>query len=95
MDQRSEGSIELDHHVGTLEADGVGDLVAVNRDGDDGGVNQADFNVGIVGLVGDGLAGLGAGASLDALDNQRHFLFGEGFVAVFAAVADGGSVALD
>ena len=41
------------------------------------------------------MASLGAGAGLDALDDEGHFLFGEGLVAVLAAIADGRGATFD
>lgn len=89
MDERGEGGIELKDDVGAFEPDGVADFITVDCNRDNGGVNQADFDVRVVGFIGDFFAGLLAGAILNALDDERHFLLGEGFVATLAAVADG------
>ena len=39
MDQRSKGGIELNNHIGTLEADRIADFISVDCDANDCGVN--------------------------------------------------------
>lgn len=95
MDERSESGVELEDDVGSLKTDWVADLVTVDSNRDDSGVDEADFNVRVVGFVGDFLTGALPGAILDALDDERHFLLGERFVAALAAVANGRRVAFD
>lgn len=95
MDERSESGVELEDDVGSLKADWVADFVTVDSNRDDSRIDEADFNVRVVGFVGDFLAGALAGAILYALDDERHFLLGERFVAALAAVANGRRVAFD
>jgi len=89
------GGVDLDGDFFAFEADGVGDFVAVNVDGDDGGVDKADFDVGVVGLKGYFAASQSAGFFLDAFDDERHFFFGDGVGGVGAAVFYGSGAAFD
>ena len=49
-DGGGEGGVIFNQDFGAFEADGVVDAVAVNGNGDDGGVDKAELGVGIVGL---------------------------------------------
>lgn len=95
MNERSKGGIELEDNVSAFEADRVADFIAVDSDGNNSGVDEADFDVRVVGFVGDFFASLLTGALLDTLDDEGHFLLGEGLVATLATIANGRGVAFD
>ena len=95
MHQWRKSRVKLNRHVRPLKANGVTDLVTIDMQRHDGGIDQTHFHIGVVSFDGDGFARLLARALLNLFDDEGHFLLGKGAVAVFAAVADGGSVALN
>jgi hypothetical protein len=85
-----ERRIELDDNIFALEADRVGDRVAVNLDTDKGAIHQPDINFLATQLPGKLLLGLGLGAFLDKHDNFFHFSDIERLCRIFAGNPDGG-----
>ena len=95
MHQWSKSRVKLNYDIRPLEANWIGDLVAVNTDANNCRVNQTYFYVGIIGFVRDRLTSLLTCTLLYALNNQRHFLFGQRFVTTLAAIAYGAGVAFN
>ena len=94
MDERREGVEDADAHVAALEADGVGDRVAVDGGARDRGVDQAHVDAGQTGLPGDGPLGLQERLALDALDELVQLLLRDGRVRLLALLAVAGGEAL-
>ena len=68
MDERRERVEDPDLDVAALEADRVGERVAVDRGAGDRRVDEPDVDVGQAGLPGDRPLGLAERLALDAVD---------------------------
>ena len=95
MDQRREGVEDPDLDVATLEADRVGQRVAVDRGAGDRGVDEPDVDVGQPGLPGDRPLGLVERLALDDVDEALELGLGDRLVGLLALLAVGRGEALD
>ena len=77
MHERREGVEDADLHVPALEADRVGQGVAVDRGGGDGGVHEPDVHVRQAGLPRDCPLGLAQRLALDAVDQFLELRLGD------------------
>ena len=78
VDQRRERVEDADAHVAALEADRVGDRVAVDGGAGHGGVDEPDVDVRQAGLPGDGPLGLVHRLALDAVDELLQLRVADG-----------------
>ena len=74
MDQRGERVEDPDLHVAALEADRVGQRIAVDRGADDRRVDEPDVDVRQAGLPGDRALGLAERLPLDRVDQLLELL---------------------
>ena len=95
VDQRREGVEDPDLDVATLEADRVGQRVAVDRGARDRGVHETDVDVGQPGLPGDRPLGLVERLALDDVDEALELGLGDRLVGLLALLAVGRGEALD
>ena len=95
MDERRERVEDPDLDVAALEADRVGQRVAVDRGAGDRGVDEPDVDVGQAGLPGDRPLGLAERLALDAVDELLELGLGDRLVGLLALLAVGRREALD
>ena len=93
--QRRIGVEDRDAQVPALEADRVGDGVAVDAGCRDAGVDEAHVDVGQARLPGDGALGLGRGVGLDLLEQPLQLGVRDRAVGSLALDAARGGEALD
>ena len=95
MDERRERIEDADLDVAALEADRVGQRVAVDRGAGDRGVDQPDVDVRQPGLPGDRALGLVERLALDDVDELLELGLGDRLVGPLALLAVGRREALD
>ena len=87
VDQRGERVEDPDLDVAALEADRVGERVAVDRGAGDGGVDEPDVDVGQPGLPGDRPLRLVERLALDGVDELLELGLGDRLVGLLALLA--------
>ena len=95
MHQRGERVEDADLDVTALEADRVGQGVAVDRGAGDGGMDEPDVHVRQAGLPRDGPLGLVERLALDGIDELLELAFGDRLLRLPAFLAVGRREALD